>query len=223
MDRAVLLTVRDTGEGIPPERLERIFDPFFTTRQRGGTGLGLTVVHGIVVGRLGGAMHVCSSPGAGAAFHVLLPRAESPQDAARAEGAEALADGGGELILLVEDEAPLRQSTAMVLQGLGYRVTACAGPAEALERFAAGGEGFALVLADVTMPGMTGTALVRRLRQRRPDIPALLVSGYSEIVTPELLRELGADYLRKPFTTRSLGAAVRRALGRARKEGGGHG
>lgn len=224
MELAVMLTVRDTGEGIPPERLERIFDPFFTTRQRGGTGLGLTVVHGIVVGRLGGAVQVRSSPGAGAAFHVLLPRAETRRDAARAGAAETPV-GGGELILLVEDEAPLRQSTAMVLQGLGYRVEACAGPAEALECFAAGGAGFALVLADVTMPGMTGTALIRRLRQDDPGLPALLVSGYSEIVTPELLRELGADYLRKPFTTRSLGTAVRRTLGRSRsrREGGGDG
>ena len=224
MERAVLLTVRDTGEGIPPERLERIFDPFFTTRQRGGTGLGLTVVHGIVVERLGGAVHVRSSPGAGAAFHVLLPRHEGRRSEARADGAQA-PGGGGELVLLVEDEAPLRQGTAMVLQRLGYRVRACAGPEEALESFGPAGEGFALVLADVTMPGMTGTDLLRRLRQRRPDIPAVLVSGYSEIVTPELLRELGADYLRKPFTIRGLGVALQRALGRSRGrgQGGGHG
>ncbi len=219
--RGVLLTVRDTGEGIAPDHLERIFDPFYTTRKRGGTGLGLTVVHGIVVGRLGGAVLVQSEPGRGTAFHVLLPREESAAPGPGQDGPEGAARGGGERVLLVEDEAPLRESTVLVLGGLGYLVEACPGPLAALERFLADPEAWDLVLADVTMPGMTGADLLRRIRTRAPDLPALLVSGYSEIVTPELLRELDADYLRKPYSMAGLAAAVRGTLDRGRRGRGG--
>jgi len=214
-ESGVLLTVSDTGEGIAPDCLGRIFDPFYTTRQRGGTGLGLTVVQGIVTGRLGGGVCVESELGKGTAFHVLLPREQS----IKVEGGEPLPHGSprgrGERVLLVEDETPLRESTELVLHSLGYEVTACPGPLVALERFAEQSGAFDLVLADVTMPGMTGVEMLRRIRVDNPYIPALLVSGYSEIVTPELLRGLGAEFLRKPYSVEGLAIAVRGALDRA--------
>lgn len=207
----LVLTVADTGEGIPPELRERIFDPFFTTRRREGTGLGLAVVQSIVVSHLGGAIHVDSTPGAGTRFSLLLPRQGEPC-AALAEEPAGTDAGGGERILLVEDETPMREGTALALAGKGYDVTACPNPVAAMERFHMAPETYALVLADVTMPGMTGVALVRRLREARPDLPVVLMSGYSESVTPEVLRELGADYLRKPFSVRALARTVRRVL-----------
>ncbi|MBU1002615.1 MAG: PAS domain-containing protein [Proteobacteria bacterium] len=206
----VMLTVKDTGQGMPKEHLERVFDPFFTTKKSLGTGLGLTVVHNIVT-RHGGAVRLESSPGVGTAFHVLLPRSESP-GLVPAETLIASPILGSGQVLFVDDEAALRTSTSMALTQLGYEVTCCASGQEAYDLFRAHPERYALVLADVTMPGMTGLDLARRIQDEHPEARVVLTSGYSDLINPEKARELGLGYLKKPYSTAALGLAVREVL-----------
>ena len=206
----VMLTVCDTGSGMPPEYLERVFDPFFTTKKSSGTGLGLTVVHNIV-SRHGGAVRVESAPGKGTAFHVLWPRIEAGPGPADEVPPPEEARGTGR-ILFVDDEPSMRTSTSLILKQLGYEVLACAGGAEALRAFEDNPEDFDLVLADVTMPGMTGLELAGHILASHPHTPVILTSGFSDLVSPERAREIGLAYLKKPFNTRSLAAAVRDAL-----------
>ncbi|WP_461208661.1 hybrid sensor histidine kinase/response regulator [Desulfocurvus sp. DL9XJH121] len=210
----VMLTVKDTGRGMPPEYLERVFDPFFTTKKTSGTGLGLAVVHNIV-SRHGGAVRVESELGRGSAFHVLWPRTEPVQ--APIVEAPAVEPGAGRgRVLFVDDEAALRKSTSLILKQLGYEVRCCSGALEALEILERGNWEPGVVLTDVTMPGMTGLDLARSVLGGRPGLPVILTSGYSDLVNPEKARELGVGYLKKPFNTRTLDAAVREALaGRA--------
>ncbi|MBE0617649.1 MAG: PAS domain S-box protein, partial [Proteobacteria bacterium] len=164
------LAVSDTGPGIPPEVLERIFEPYFTTKPRGkGTGLGLAVARGAVAA-LGGEIRVRSTPGAGASFVVFLP--EAPEEATLPSApAGVLLSGNGEQVLVVDDEAPIRVVAHKILTALRYRVTACATGAEALGAFRARPGGFALVVTDYTMPGMSGLDLASELLRDHPDLP----------------------------------------------------
>jgi len=206
----VMLTVRDTGQGMPEEHLERAFDPFFTTKKSTGTGLGLTVVHNIVT-RHGGAVRLESHQGVGTAFHVLLPQSGSPL-VETPEIPPAQEGPGSGRILFVDDEAALRKGTTLILEQLGYAVTACACGREAWERYEEEGGGFDMVLADVTMPGMTGLDLAGRILAAYPRARVVLTSGYSELVNPERARELGVGYLKKPYSTQALAQAVREAI-----------
>ncbi len=207
-----LLTVSDSGEGIPPEIRERIFEPYFTTKEAGkGTGLGLAMVHGIVT-KAGGAIKVYSEPGIGTTFRVHLPLAVA---AAPAAGRDILADlpGGTERILVVDDEALIVEMTRESLETLGYAVTATTDSVEALARFRESPEAFDLVVTDLTMPKLNGEALVRELRAVRSAIPIILCTGFSERLTEVRLRDLGvAEVLMKPVPRASLAVAIRRAL-----------
>jgi PAS domain S-box-containing protein len=207
------LEVSDTGCGIEKADLTRIFDPFFTTKERGhGTGMGLAVVHGIVTAH-GGAITVESEVGKGSTFRVLLPRTELSANAS-AE-AHSAPSGGGEKILLVEDEEPLRNLQSRWLQTLGYAVEVYSNGVEAWEAFSAGAENYHLVLTDLTMPKMAGIELVRRIRELRQDIPIILCTGYSEDATPgELRRHEIQQVLHKPLRKHELASAVRQALDR---------
>jgi nitrogen-specific signal transduction histidine kinase/ActR/RegA family two-component response regulator len=208
------LRVSDTGKGMPPEMLERIFDPFFTTKEPGeGTGLGLAVVHGIVAG-CGGAIHVQSKPGAGTVFDVYLPRytesAPSAEDPARPPQA------GREHVLVVEDEDQIGRMLAETLTRLGYHVTSASRGDEALEVFAADPTAFDLVLTDQAMPGMMGTELARELLKLRPDLPIVLCTGFSQILSEEDARQAGIrELVMKPIMRSELSEAIRRALGRS--------
>jgi PAS domain S-box-containing protein len=174
----VLLTVEDSGCGMPPELQERIFDPFFTTKETGkGTGLGLATVYGIVT-QHGGTVRVESAPGKGSAFRVYLPAAA--REAPGTGGCGAPAVGGTETILLVEDDDAAREVIAGRLAQLGYRVLTAAGGEEALQACAAAGGAVDLLLCDVVLPGMTARAVARELGARVPGLRAVFVSGYPE-------------------------------------------
>lgn len=207
----VRLTVRDTGGGMSPETMQRIFEPFFTTKNRGeGTGMGLAVVHGIVASH-GGAILVESIPQQGTTFTVYLPRSDRPHMAAST--LEEPVVGGNERILFVDDEDALVHLGKAILERLGYHVVVCTSSLEALDTFRGTPQDFDLVITDRTMPRMTGEALVRELRRIRPDIPIILCTGFSHVMTTEQVRLLGIDaFLLKPVMARDWGLVIRQVL-----------
>jgi signal transduction histidine kinase/CheY-like chemotaxis protein len=218
----VLLSVTDTGEGMDEETSARLFEPFFSTRDEGETrGMGLVTVRGIAR-RCGGAVSVTTQAGVGTTLQVYLPRlatdAAKPAPTRPARG-NPMAQGT-EHILLVEDDEAVRQGTAKALRGLGYRVTAAAGPDDALRIHEElwpdrGPHPIDLVLTDVVMPEMTGPEMVRRLRTKREDLPVLYVSGYLGPEREGHRESVGTiDHLAKPFTLTELGERVRSFLDR---------
>jgi CheY-like chemotaxis protein len=204
----VLLAVSDTGNGMSSATLARIFEPFFTTKESGrGTGLGLATVYGTVK-QAGGHISVTSELGRGTRFEILLPRAEGvPQaEAPRADPVR----GGGETLLLVEDDALVLEVNARALRALGYEVLACRGSTEALETARTHPRRLDLLVSDVVMPRMNGPALARALTALRPGLRTLFVSGYAEELVAGGLPQ--APFLPKPFTPRALAAKVREVL-----------
>ena len=210
----VQITVTDTGRGIAPEVLDRIFEPFFTTKQVGeGTGLGLSVVHGIVT-RQKGAILAESEQGKGARFVVYLPRLEAAA-AAPAPPRSVRPSGGSERILLVDDEPSLVEAMRLILENLGYAVTAHSNSAQALDAFRADPTRFDLVLSDVTMPRLTGTELAASILNVRPDVPIVLSTGYRDLLSPQEAERLGvAEVIVKPCGRAELDRTIRRALTR---------
>jgi signal transduction histidine kinase/ActR/RegA family two-component response regulator len=206
----VRLTISDTGSGMDEQTKERIFEPFFTTKRPGqGTGLGLSVVHGIVKSH-GGEIMV-ESLGRGSSFHVFLPIIE--KSAVDLPVAQEEVPGGRERILLVDDEVAIVKLVKRILEGLGYSVVGVSDSTEALELFRQEPDRFDLVITDQIMPIMTGRRLTRELFRIRNDIPVILVTGMSEQVTPERSAELGIrEVLMKPWTTLELSRAIRRVL-----------
>ena len=208
----VRLVVSDTGSGIPPAVLERMFDPFFTTKRVGdGTGLGLALVHGIVAD-FGGAIDVATQAGAGTTFTVWLPTAgETPRPLA--EPAGELPHGNGETVMIVDDERALVALAEETLAALGYEPAGFDSSVAALEAFRAEPQRFDLVLTDETMPDMSGVELAREIRRVRPDLPIVLMSGYSGAQLTERARAVGvAELLRKPLVSRDIAEALARAL-----------
>jgi signal transduction histidine kinase/ActR/RegA family two-component response regulator len=209
----VRLALSDSGSGISPEIRDRIFEPFFTTKE--GTearGLGLATVYGIVQ-QNGGHVAVYSEVGHGTTFRIYLPRTlEAPAPPATVP-ASARPVGGGETLLLVEDNDELRSATRDMLEALGYRVATAANGPEALAALEETGGGIDLVICDVVMPGMSGPQLVERLRARSPELRVILMSGYtSNVVVRHGISEGDYDFLEKPFSTDQLAAKVRGAL-----------
>jgi PAS domain S-box-containing protein len=206
--RFIRLVVADTGVGIPPGVLDRIFEPFFTTKEIGkGTGLGLATVLGIVKSH-DGFISVTSEVGRGTAFSVYLPAAEEPS-AGRDEGKQwAVQPGNGELILVVDDEAPIREMAATTLAAHGYRVQSAREGKEALALYARHRGEVGLVLTDLMMPTMDGPATIRALRQLDPGVAILATSGLAETAPPGEAQA----FLPKPFTAHGLLSAVRQVL-----------
>ncbi len=205
------LTVRDTGTGIDPAIIERIFDPFFTTKEVDkGTGMGLSVVHGIVKSH-GGAITVDSRPGEGTVFAILLPRAV--EGIAEEHTLAASLPAGTECILFADDEDALVQLGCSILSSLGYRVVPAKGSLEALALFQQEPSRFDLVITDQTMPQMTGVELARRLHQIRPEIPIILCTGFSEAVDDAKVRELNIQaFVMKPVKLREIAGTIRKVL-----------
>ncbi len=212
----VRLSVSDTGHGISSDRLEHIFEPYFTTKKRGeGTGLGLSVVHGIVKAH-GGYMEVRSEEGRGSMFRVYLPVARDDEELA-GEAVSAVPGGSGQHILLVDDEPAVVDMSTEMLQQLGYEVWARCDSSEALELFCDNPRNFDLIITDMNMPKMTGKELAGRLQSVRPDIPIILCTGYSESMSQELATDLGLHALMtKPVGKAQMAATVRHVLESAR-------
>jgi signal transduction histidine kinase/CheY-like chemotaxis protein len=210
--RHVRLLVGDTGSGIPPAVLEHMFDPFFTTKRVGdGTGLGLALVHGIVAD-FGGAIDVATQVGAGTTVTIWLPATgEAPR--LMAEPAGELPRGHGETVMIVDDERALVAVAEETLAQLGYEPVGFDSSVAALQAFRAEPRRFDLVLTDETMPDLTGTELAREIRQLRPDISIILMSGYSGTQLSERAQAAGViDVLRKPLVRRDIAEPVARAL-----------
>lgn len=210
----VLLSVRDTGTGIPADVREHIFEPFFTTKPPGkGTGLGLSTVYGIVQ-QSSGYIVVDSEVGRGTDMRVYLPRVGSPLDAPEPVSVETEPiRGDGQTILVVEDDAAVRSLARRALERMGYVVYEAASGADALSRFANLGCQLDLLLTDVILPGMNGRDLAERFRALCPDLAIIFMSGYADDeVLRDAARHDSATFLAKPFTPEALAHTVSLAL-----------
>ncbi|HQN17500.1 MAG TPA: response regulator, partial [Syntrophobacteraceae bacterium] len=200
------------GTGISPDVIHRIFDPFFTTKKPGeGTGLGLSVVYGIARGS-GGAVTAQSKLGEGSTFDVYLP---AMADAGKPlPEAEKPIPKGSEHILFVDDEEILAAMWCDILSDLGYRVTSTTDSLDALHRFLDNPDSFDLVMTDMTMPGMTGMDLSRKILEVRPDMPILLCTGFNDQASEEKVRAMGIrEFAMKPLSLKLTARLIRKALG----------
>jgi signal transduction histidine kinase/ActR/RegA family two-component response regulator len=213
--RYVKLTVKDTGTGIAPVVQRRMFEPFFTTKELGqGTGMGLSVVYGIVKS-YHGVIEVETEVGKGSTFTVLFPQARvfSAMEEGREEASFC---AGKERILFVDDEPAIVEMTKTMLERIGYRVTAFSDCSEALRVFAGNPDGFDIVITDQTMPDMTGIALAKEVMAVRRNMPIIICTGYSETVSPEKAKNAGIrEFVLKPVTKKEMARAIRRVLEQA--------
>ncbi len=207
----VQMTISDTGHGIAASVMERIFDPYFTTKEPGeGTGLGLSVVHGIVK-RYGGSITVTSVLERGTVVNIRFPAVVEVGKPAYSP-LESLPTGV-ETILLVDDERELLSANRQILERLHYNVVSASDSTEALGWFREDPQNFDLLLTDMTMPKMTGMELTREILKTRPDLPVILCTGFCEYIDAREVKELGIkEYLMKPVNRHNLATTVRRAL-----------
>ncbi|MCB1060597.1 MAG: PAS domain S-box protein [Calditrichaeota bacterium] len=207
----VCLTVSDTGCGIDQANIERIFEPFYTTKEVGsGTGMGLSVTHGIVQ-KHGGKISVDSVRGVGTSFHVYLP--SIVQRDANTEDHLSRPLHGNERVLVIDDEELVAKTTGKQLERLGYKVTIVTTPSEALKQIRTAPESFDVVVTDQTMPEIPGHMLAKEISQIRPDLPILLLTGYSQVTVVEEIHSCGIhQVLMKPVSSADLSTAIRRAL-----------
>jgi PAS domain S-box-containing protein len=214
----VLLAVRDTGTGIPPEAMQHLFEPFFTTKGPGkGTGLGLATCWGIVR-QNGGHIRVYSESNRGASFLIYLPRVDEPAESSPPAEPPPGPVRGDETLLVVEDEPMVRSIAVQALRAQGYKVLEAENGAEALRVAAAHGGPLDLLITDVVMPQVGGRELAERLRAERPELRVLYMSGYTDsaIVRHGVLEE-GIAFLQKPFTAPALARKAREVLDRPRR------
>ncbi|MCX7590876.1 MAG: PAS domain S-box protein, partial [Kiritimatiellae bacterium] len=211
--RYARLMVRDTGHGMDQRTKERIFDPFFSTKAPSeGTGLGLSVVHGIVENH-GGVIRVESEPGLGTTFTILFPLCEQDETISSSVTTEELPQKGTERILFIDDEEQVLTSHTTALKRLGYSVTACRSPHEALAVFRSDPSAFDVIVTDQTMPRMTGHDLAAEILRIRPDIPIILCTGFNDSATAQLTRQAGIhEFLAKPVGVAALTSAIQRAV-----------
>jgi PAS domain S-box-containing protein len=205
------LTATDTGHGMSPETLDRIFDPFFSTKETGeGTGLGLSVVHGIVKSH-GGTIYAYSEPGKGSSFKVYLPAIERRLEPEKRE--EKTLPKGSERILFIDNEKMLVDVGKQLLEALEYDVTAKNSSIDALQLFTSHPDRFDLVITDQTMPHMTGEELAAKLLVIRPDIPIIMCTGFNANITEKTANELGIrSLIMKPIIMRDIAKTIRKVL-----------
>jgi PAS domain S-box-containing protein len=214
----ICLSVEDTGHGIDQAIIDRIFEPYFTTKGPAeGTGMGLSMVHGIVK-RHQGHITVDSTLGAGTTFRVYIPQMASVHEATLHETTEFI-PMGNEHILLVDDEPQLLTMQGQILERLGYDVTAMSSSKDALGAFRQAPKTFDLLITDQTMPNLTGAELSAEVLKLRPDLPIILCTGFSEALSPETATDMGIQhYLQKPVPLKALARTVRLALNNALEE-----
>jgi CheY-like chemotaxis protein len=210
----VTLTIADTGCGMPPEVRSRIFEPFFTTKAPGkGTGLGLAMVFGVVT-QSGGTIDVTSQPGEGTTFTICLPGIDAEATDAPAPPV-GQRPNGSETILLVEDEAAIRELVRRVLAAYGYRVLEAADPQHAARIAEEHSSAIDLLVSDIVMPGLSGPDLAQRIACRRPQMRVLYMSGFAGgLNTSSGTLSSGVTVLPKPFTPEQLAQQVRACLDR---------
>lgn len=210
------LAVVDTGHGMSVTTKERIFDPYFTTKKKGeGTGLGLSVIHGIMKAH-DGAVIAQSEVGQGSTFTAFFPMTEDKEDKVP-QPADSLPTGR-ERILFVDDEPVLVEIGGQMLQHLGYAAECVSDSVEALRIFQASPDDFDLVITDMTMPHMTGDILAREILKVKPGLPIIMATGFSELMTEEKAKRAGiTDFLMKPLVVRELASIIRRVLDAGRK------
>jgi two-component system cell cycle sensor histidine kinase/response regulator CckA len=207
----IMLTIADTGHGMPPEILEKIFDPFFTTKEKGeGTGMGLSVVHGIVHSH-GGTIHAYSEPGKGSIFKVFFPAIES--FLTTKEKIDIPISTGTERILFIDDEPAIANLGKQILESMGYEVVMRTSSIEALEYFKARPNNFDLVVTDMTMPKMTGDVLASEMMRVRPDIPIILCTGFSARIDEKKAMAMGIRaFVSKPILKHDIAETIRKVL-----------
>ncbi|MCX7726880.1 MAG: response regulator [Chitinispirillaceae bacterium] len=210
----IKISVEDNGPGIPPEIIDRIFEPYFTTREVGkGSGMGLAVVHGIVKNH-GGVISVKSEVGKGAIFTLLFPSIGKREggDQKNLEDIENIPTGK-ECILFVDDEEAIVAIAKMILEELGYVVTAVKDPFDAIDLFSYSPELYNLVITDMIMPGMSGMDLFRELRKIRSEIPVILCTGHSDRLDEKSALDSGVNaYIMKPISRMELASVIRKVL-----------
>ncbi|MEE8397948.1 MAG: PAS domain S-box protein [Desulfobacterales bacterium] len=208
----VKLTVSDTGHGMGHRVMERIFDPYYTTKEIGhGTGLGLSVIHGIVLSH-GGAINVHSEPGEGTTFEILFPKIEPVGDGTKIKEKETIPTGT-ERILLVDDEPAMAQIYQSMLKRLGYTVSTRTSSIEALEAFKAQPDKYDVIVTDQTMPHLTGQMMAREMMNIRPDIPVILCTGHSNSMNADLAKAAGMSaFVMKPIAMGEIARAIRDVL-----------
>jgi len=205
------IKISDTGPGINPEIIDNIFDPYFTTKEVGkGSGLGLSVVHGIVKNH-NGAITVDSELGKGTTFTMLFPIVtEKPEIVTETTDELPL---GNERILFVDDEKSITKMTGKTLQRLGYQIEIKTNPLEAIELFQSKPDQFDLIITDMTMPQMTGVKLSKKLKEIRSDIPVIICTGHSALLDEEKAKEMGIDaYVMKPIVKQEIAKTIRQVL-----------
>ncbi len=208
----VELSIKDTGQGMDKKTMARIFEPYFTTKDIGkGSGLGLAVLHGIVK-TLHGFVRVESEPGKGSTFHVYIPALEEVAATSIKIGQKSIPKGT-ERILVVDDESVIVSLNKAILERLGYTVTATTSSVEALEKVRTQGDEFDLVITDQTMPNLSGVEMAQEILKIKPNMPIILCSGYSSVITEEGALALGIKkYAIKPVDRTTLAQIVREVL-----------
>jgi two-component system, cell cycle sensor histidine kinase and response regulator CckA len=211
----VRLAITDTGIGMDAETQSHIFEPFFTTKEPGkGTGLGLATVYGIVK-QSAGSINVYSEPGRGTTFRVYLPRVDEQTEVVALEPEAPQSLEGRETVLVVEDDPEVRRLIGEILRARGYHVIESTKGEEAIRMAHTLPDPMQLIVADVVLPEMSGPEVVRRVKEARPAIRALYISGYTdEAVLRHGTLEAGAMFLSKPFVPEALAGKVREALDR---------
>jgi CheY-like chemotaxis protein len=214
----VVICVTDTGDGMSPDVLSRAFEPFFTTKELGqGTGLGLSQVYGFVK-QSGGHVKIYSEVGHGTTVKLYLPRFIGEGSDGEEDELEPLAEGEyGETILVVEDDDDLRVYLLHVLRDLGYRVVSTSSVQAAIAHLQ-GARPFELVLTDIVMPGTSGRELGKKIKELRPNLPVLYMTGYSRnAVVHQGRLEEGVELLQKPVAQSVLAARVRKLIDKSKQ------
>lgn len=207
------LSISDTGPGMSQEVASRIFDPYFTTKAQGeGSGMGMAIVYNLTKAH-DGILDMKTAPGEGLCITMYFRKASKLSEVLNADSKGAVVQGRGERILLVDDEEDLLDAMRQLLLRTEYRVEAFSDPNEALEAFKKAPEEFDLLVSDQSMPRLTGVQLLREARQLKPHLPAIICTGYSELLNQQDVEHLDlSSIIRKPYTLNEISQAIADAL-----------